>query len=461
MTRQLKSEFQLFTDEILHHFSSKELTALAKETKFVQRKSKFSARECIALCIWLQGKIGTASLNELCGKLAASTGVIMSAEALNQRFNRYMVDFLQKLFSRLLAQKVTSSLTSLTKYNDIFQRILVLDSTAFQIPDAFSETFPGTNCTSLKFQLEYDLLSGQFLYTQYEAGSHHDIPTGTERAKQVLPGDLCLRDLGYFKSEDFKTIHKNKAYYLSRLRANAKVYFKNPHPSYRKNGRIIKKTEYISISLEELMNSFSQGESREIPDAYIGVKKKFPVRLLLCRLTKEQQAKRMAKIKEEERVRGIRYSEQTKRLTGLNAYITNLPTMIKKEEIHALYSLRWQIEILFKTWKSFLEVDQCKPMKLTRLQCQIYAQFIKLFICTSTVYRMRYLLIMRKQEELSEYKAAYMVLDMFKEIYEAIQKDTEAVIVQLSRLFFLLQKNGLKSNNRKKKTALHILGVTK
>ena len=460
MCSHLEQEFQLFFDEILHYFSPAELTTLAKETQFVQRKSKFSAVQCIALCVWLQGKIGTASLNELCSKLATVTGVMMSAEALNQRFNKFMVAFLQELFTRLLSQKLTCSLSSFSQYHSIFQRIRVLDSTSFQLPDAFSDTFPGTGCTSLKLQLEYDLLSGQFLYTDFEPGKNNDRQAGTKRAELISSGDLCLQDIGYFKREAFQTIQEKKGYYLSRTASNTQVYFKNPHPSYSKKGKIIKKTEFNRVSLEKLMVSLEENETKEIQGAYIGVKKKFPVRLIVHRLTDEQKKQRLAKLKEVERVTGIRYSDRSKRLTGLNGYITNLPMDIPKEDIHSLYSLRWQIEILFKTWKSFLKVDKCKPVKFERLQCHIYAQFITMLVCTSIVYRMRYLLIVKKQKELSEYKAMYIVLGMCRELYEAIQKDTEAVREQLSDLFSLIQKNGLKSR-QKKETALHILGVTK
>lgn len=43
--------------------------------------------------------------------------------------------------------------------------------------------------------------------------------------------------------------------------------------------------------------------------------------------------------------------ERSKRLSAMNVYITNAPPEdVPTEHVHDLYSLRWQIELLFKAW---------------------------------------------------------------------------------------------------------------
>ncbi|WP_257209093.1 transposase, partial [Bacillus cereus] len=57
------------------------------------------------------------------------------------------------------------------------------------------------------------------------------------------------------------------------------------------------------------------------------------------------------------------YSPRSKRLSGINVYMTNTPTdIVPMGQVHDWYSLRWQIEILFKTWKSFFQIHHCKKI---------------------------------------------------------------------------------------------------
>jgi hypothetical protein len=144
----------------------------------------------------------------------------------------------------------------------------------------------------------------------------------------------------------------------------------------------------------------------------------------------------------------------------MNVYISNLPAEeVPTGHIHDLYSLRWQIELLFKTWKSFFKIDHCKEIKRERLECHLYGQLIGILLCSSTMFQMRQLLLDKKKRELSEYKAIYIIKDYFPLLFRAIQKSTQELSKILLRLFNLLQKNGRKSHRYEKKTVFDILGV--
>jgi hypothetical protein len=212
-------------------------------------------------------------------------------------------------------------------------------------------------------------------------------------------------------------------FYVSRLKLNNRIYQKNPEPEFFRDGSLKKQTEYLPLDLEEIMHSMQPGDTVEMRDTYIGKDKKLPARVVLYRLTDVQVRKRRKDQAYKEKKKGI-------------------------------------IELVFKTWKSFFQMDRCKEVKRERLECHLYGQLIAILICSSTLFRMRELLLREKQRELSEYKAFYMIQTYFPKFHQALQQEnTQTYTKILLRLFHLLGKNGWKSHRYKKKTVFDILGV--
>ncbi|OFD06917.1 transposase for insertion sequence element IS231B [Bacillus wiedmannii] len=212
--------------------------------------------------------------------------------------------------------------------------------------------------------------------------------------------------------------------------------------------------------MEQFIDQLQSGETYEIPEIYIGMYQKLPARLILYKLTETQMKRRQKDLASKEHKKQITYKERSKRLSAINFYITNIPLeYLPKEQVYDFYSLRWQIELIFKTWKSFFRIHHCNSVKLERLECHLYGQLISILLCSSTMFQMRQLLLIKKKRELSEYKAIYIIKDYFPLIYQSLQKDTQELTKILFRLFNLLQKNGRKSHRYEKKTVFDILGV--
>ncbi|WP_374050076.1 transposase [Bacillus thuringiensis] len=72
----------------------------------------------------------------------------------------------------------------------------------------------------------YDLLNGKFLHIHTGPGKQHDRTYGSLCAPSVEPNDLCIRDLGYFHLKDLQHIQDKKAYYISRIKSNTRIYQK-------------------------------------------------------------------------------------------------------------------------------------------------------------------------------------------------------------------------------------------
>src|SRR4051794_6340334 len=234
MALSFSEELHLFSQELQRLLSPSALQEIAKQVGFVKRSSKYQADELIALCVWLSQEVASTSLTQLCSRLEASTSVLMSPEGLNQRFNPEAVAFLRKVFTSLLTQKlcVTQSLSS--DIISVFKRIRILDATVFQLPDSFATDYQGSggssNTAGVKIQLEYDLLSGQFLNVQLGPGKNNDKTYGTDCLESVEKGDLC-----YFDLRDLQAIHHKEAYYISRLKLNTRIYIRNHESEYFKN----------------------------------------------------------------------------------------------------------------------------------------------------------------------------------------------------------------------------------
>ncbi|OUB91062.1 IS4 family transposase [Bacillus thuringiensis serovar medellin] len=463
MNLSIQEELQPFAEELQRYITPEFLEELAREMRFVKRKRKFSGSDLATICIWISQRVASDPLVRLCSRLHAVTGTVLSPEGLNKRFNEKSVLFLKHIFSLLLQQKICEQTHISSQLFAHFKRIRIMDATMFQVPHTLEHIYPGSGgcaqTAAIKIQLEYDLHSGQFLNFQVGPGKNNDKTFGTECLDTLRPGDLCIRDLGYFSLEDLDQMDQRGTYYISRLKLNTNVYVKNPDPEYFKNGSIKKQSEYIQINVMQILNQLQPGETIEYQQAYIGDKQQLFSRLVFHRLTAAQLQKRLEKIAEKEKSKHRTYSEKSKLVAGLNVYVTNAPwEWVPMEQVHELYTLRWQIEIVFKTWKSLFDIDHCRTVKQERIECHLYGKLIAIFLCSSTMFKMRQLLLQKKQKELSEYKAIGMIQDHLFLLYQSIQ-NTQEITKLLTRLFHLLQQNGRKSHRYEKKTIFDIMGV--
>ncbi|PFJ71578.1 IS4 family transposase, partial [Bacillus cereus] len=448
MNMNQKQELSLFAEELYRYMSPATLNQLAIEAGGMKRKRKCHGHHFLSLCVWLNQQVATTSLTQLCSQLETSPGVLLSPEGLNRRFNSASVAFFRTVFTTLLQAKIGGVSKISHSLSSYFERIRILDSTTFQVPDRFASTYPGAGGCSHKAGVKI------------EPGKRSDQAYGATRTDMIQKNELYIRDLGYFRLQDFKSIQDKQGYYLSRLKLPTKIYRKEFETVVFKTKPSQLKPVYIQIHLEDIMKQLQPGQVYELHDVYVGSKDKLPTRIVVYRCTEEQKQKRLRDRAIREKKKGITYTERTKLLQGITVYMTNIPTeWVPKEKIYDLYSLRWQIELLFKIWKSWFQIHRCKSIKQERLECHLYGQLISILLCSSTMFKMRELLLRKKQKELSEYKAMYIIKDYFSLFYQALHKNTQELSKVLLRLFNLLQHNGRKSHRYEKKTVFDILGV--
>ncbi|QQS49998.1 MAG: transposase [Bacteroidota bacterium] len=88
------------------------------------------------------------------------------------------------------------------------------------------------------------------------------------------------------------------------------------------------------------------------------------------------------------RSNGYQLSKEYKIKAYHNIFITNVPKeVLTAKEIFEAYTLRWQIELVFKTWKSNLNIHKIKSMKRERMECQLFSKLIWILL-NSKIFQM-------------------------------------------------------------------------
>jgi hypothetical protein len=185
----------------------------------------------------------------------------------------------------------------------------------------------------------------------------------------VRAGDLNIRDLGYFAMDYFKSVENAGAYFLSRLNTKILVY-------QRKRGKL------QEFDFEKVYQRMKTGNIKRLDQkVYIGEKEKFPVRLIIELVPEEVVATRMQKVDKYNKKKGRQTGEEYKKRAQFNLFITNIKEgMLDGEAIIKIYRIRWQIELIFKTWKSVFGLDNIGQMKYERLICILNIRLLLIMI---------------------------------------------------------------------------------
>lgn len=386
-------------------FDKSEVESLAKASKFVQRLSELTGTKFANLCICglLENGMKT-TLNELCC-IAIEMGVNIRPQSLDERFNSKAVVFMKQLFERAMALSFNSSNLEILKE---FSQLLLQDSTVCSLPENLTKLFKGcgggASKAGVKIDCLYDYKSADFTL-QPRAASQ---PDSTMVMQAIIPkSSLTLRDLGYFKTENFQQIEVAEAFYISRLLFNVKVYLSND-----KDAQAL-----------DLPSVWQQMKEEQIFDTevFIGQKTKFPTRLVFQKLPKEVADAKKKKLIKDKKKKGKTLSKERLAYCEVNAFITNLdaekwpPQLIMK-----IYKVRWQVEILFKVWKSILNIGPIHKMKPDRFLCLLYGQLIWALINMKIFQSFKAYFWNNHQIEISEIKAYNIMKTQFYDLKKAI-----------------------------------------
>lgn len=341
-------------------------TAEGKSSQFVQRQSKMTA-SCFAQTMILGSLAnGNKTLVEY-AQISADLGVEISPSGLNQRINPQGVEFLEKMLSK----SIQMSQRELVAHEPLqrFTSVQILDSSYVALPKPLGELYPGLGrcgTAGMKVYLDYDYSQGEIKALALTSGREADQKSRLH-LDQAEPGSLHLFDLGFFKQEALAEFNGKEAYFISRYQTQTAVYWQQDD-----------KTRFdLALYL-----CHSQADQLSLAIC-LGEKARVPVRLVAQRLPKIVAAARRRKAKEKAKQDGRRQALTARTLELLDwvIFVTNVPeAWLSVEQILLVYRLRWQIELIFKCWKSRAKLQQIGPYRPERVLCQCYARLTALVL---------------------------------------------------------------------------------
>ncbi len=235
-----------------------------------------------------------------------------------------------------------------------FEHIRIQDGTSFALKPALAESFPGRFTTispaAVELHVELDLMSetaNRVVLSADSAAERQFLPEAEE-----LAGTLLLGDRGYFWKAYLQAVERAGGFFIVRGRADLNpLILKAIGP----NGREVKR--FRNQRLKAVRNHLSKYECLDMTVCFGPKGQEFQCRLIvhpnLCRDDKPRYL------------------------------VTNLaPEDFSPEQISDGYRLRWQIELLFKEWKSHANLHAFDTANANIAEGLIWAS-----LCAATVKR--------------------------------------------------------------------------
>ncbi len=357
---------------------------------------------------------------------AALQGVSITAQGLEQRFTPEAAEFMKILLDEVVNQTITTvtprAIPVLQRFNGVYLR----DSTVIRLPDELQAIWPGCGgsaggTAALKAQIRLNYTTGQLDGPVLQAGREHDRRTPYGPSDEPA-GSLSLSDLGYFSLDELGQRDAAGTYFITRYKHGTRLYTPEGEP----------------LDLLAWLNG--QNEPVLERQVLVGEKHRLPLRLIVFRVPQEIADQRRRRLREYARKKGVCPRKETLALAEWTILLTNVPeTMLNREEALDIMGVRWQVEILFRVWKSHALVDEWRSQNPWRILCELYAKFIGQIIT-------HWLLLLgwHRFVDLSLWKAAKMVQKLVLPLALAMQRseeEMEQIIALLEQCFPACRQN--------------------
>ena len=394
--QQGKKNFDKFFDKSV-------INKIGKQSGFVQRKNKKISAYHFAVGFIISCFTGNNTFSEWALQISLLSGKRLSKQAVFDRLHDGAAAFAKQLVEQVLLQLSGRGFTSgLFTY---FGKVLLQDSTTLRLPQVLSALFPGNHSRGeqkavARIQSILDIKAMRFIDFSLGAFTQNDQGASKEILPLIKKGDLVIRDLGYFSLSVFEKLIAAQAHILSRLRY----------------GVTISDAKGNIVLLKELLKQ-KHGVDRWV---YIGSEKRVWVRLVMIPVPQQQTAAKIRKAKQDRDAR-LNHCQEYYRWLKFNVYITTVDKQIwTSKQVYAAYKVRWQIEIIFKSWKSGFNLQHILHEGCTnehRVRVTIFLMLLFICLFMQKIY-IRYKRVIEKttDKKISLLKLSLYISNNLKEI---------------------------------------------
>lgn len=316
------------------------------------------------------------SLQDCCDDLLQQHHKSLSKVALHKRFNQRSLTFLKAVLAEQMAAKLDIEVAD--KWQP-FSRVLIADSCKFSLPERYKMDYPPMGgCRGgrslMNIQYSFDIKHGQWENLEFTKATQNDQSHSKKTLEAVKKGDLCIRDLGFVTHDYLLKVVTEDAFFLNRLHPSCK-------PTQNSTGQ--------TIDWAALYKGM-KGKKESVFETIVTIGsagRAFTCRLIAVPVPENVWSERLRKAQKQSQGHGYSLSNEYKNRSKFSIFITNVDEpVLKAADVIQLYRLRWQIELIFKNWKSLFDIHKVKATKKERLECQLIAKLL-LIIVNWKIYR--------------------------------------------------------------------------
>jgi len=382
-------------------FDKSSLEAIARETGFIKRERVIKAQDFLLYHLFVGLEYEPNGLNDLLLEYDKAN-ILITKQGLHKRYTQEACDFFQRVLEKLI--HFSTEHHSVLKTIPFIKNIKTTDSSTINLNKHLAPLFPGlrNHGATVKLQAVMNTVTHQMSSLEIRPARESD-QSYRAYLNHIEKGELSINDLGYFCIDSFKEIEKKEALFLSRYLKGTNIY----HADSQEQGAIdlpalLEKTKSHRIELNVLLSQ-----------------SKFKCRLVALRLPPQAYKKRLKNLQEKQRKNGHSINKSSV-LDKWTLFVTNLPLSVNGDTLLILYSLRWQIELLFKMAKTFLNLRKINHTNSYRALISLYVSLI-----ATTLLGLTSMTI--KHKEISFYKAGKLLKKYIRDFFERIINKSDAI----------------------------------